>query len=92
MNNMIRAEFIIKGKVQGVGFRYFVYRVAKELGITGYAKNLWDGSVEVIAEGQEDKIDLLHQYLKQGPSMARVSECNRKNYEYKDEFDSFYVY
>ncbi len=92
MEQKIRAEFKIIGKVQGVGFRYFVYRTAKELGLSGYAKNLWDGSVEVVAEGPKRKIDILHSYLIQGPSMARVTDCFRKDYDFKDEFDSFTIY
>ncbi len=88
----IKTLFNIKGKVQGVGYRYFAYRIAKEFGITGYAKNIWDGSVEVVAEGDKDKIELLNKHLKQGPSMSRVTECIRKDYPFKSEFDTFIVY
>ena len=47
-----RLEAIVKGRVQGVGFRYHVTQHAREKDITGYVRNLWDGSVEVVAEGE----------------------------------------
>lgn len=71
---MQRAEFKIYGLVQGVGFRYFVYRKAIELGLVGLAKNLYDGTVFVVVEGEEDKINELHKLLKIGPSHSYVEK------------------
>ncbi len=62
----------VRGRVQGVGFRYFVYRVALELGLTGYVKNLDDGRVEVYAVGPENKLSELAGRLWKGPSHADV--------------------
>ncbi len=69
---MKRLEAWVRGRVQGVGYRAFVERVALELGLAGYAKNLPDGRVEVVAEGEEEALNLLLEKLKAGPRLARV--------------------
>jgi acylphosphatase len=65
-------RYFIQGRVQGVGFRYFVERVAGELGVTGYTRNLDDGRVEVYAEGTPEQLAALAGYLWKGPRMADV--------------------
>lgn len=65
--------FRIQGRVQGVWFRESTRRAAVPLGITGYAKNLADGSVEVLACGEPAALDRLAKWLKQGPPMAQVT-------------------
>ena len=62
----------VRGRVQGVGFRYFVERAAKPLGITGWVRNLDDGSVEVYAVGTEAQLSDLAGLLRQGPRWAEV--------------------
>ena len=69
---MKRMRAIITGRVQGVGFRYFVRREALELGLTGYVANLPDDTVEVEAEGPQDKLEELRERLLQGPALAKV--------------------
>lgn len=65
----------IYGRVQGVGFRHFTYRMAMGLGIKGYAKNMSDGSVEVMAQSDSKKqIEAFEKRLKEGPSFARVRD------------------
>jgi acylphosphatase len=86
-----RILFKVKGFVQGVGFRYYVFRNAKVLGLTGYARNLYDGSVEVLAEGYEAGIWELFEILKKGPSMSRVDECTFIEQEYKGDLNDFFV-
>ncbi len=76
-----RLEARVYGFVQGVGFRYFVKRNALRLGLNGYAKNLPDGSVEVVAEGSEESLLKLLEYLRQGNSYSRVE---RVDYSFKD--------
>ena len=71
-------RFIVRGRVQGVGYRYFVRRAAASLGITGYAKNLADGSVEVVAEGPDDRLADLEGRLREGPDFAQVSGLDRE--------------
>ncbi|GAB5602078.1 acylphosphatase [Thermus sp. FJN-A] len=69
---MPRLVALVKGRVQGVGYRAFAQKKALELGLSGYAENLPDGRVEVVAEGpEEDLLAFLH-HLKQGPRLARV--------------------
>ncbi len=63
----VARRFFVRGRVQGVGFRYFVERHAGELGVTGYARNLDDGRVEVYAAGPRNAVDELARMLRQGP-------------------------
>ena len=63
---------IVRGRVQGVGFRMFVVREAHRLGLAGYTRNLPDGTVEVLATGDAAKLDQLVLRLEQGPPGARV--------------------
>ena len=64
--------FTVRGRVQGVFFRANTRRVAESLGVTGYAINLPDGNVEVLACGPESQVDQLGDWLQRGPDMARV--------------------
>lgn len=65
-------KFVISGRVQGVGFRWFVEREAKTLGISGWVRNNSDGRVEVLATGTRDQLSGLRSRLQQGPRAARV--------------------
>jgi acylphosphatase len=60
-----------------VGFRWFVYREADRLGLGGFARNLPDGSVEVVCEGLEESLEALERALKRGPAIARVDALER---------------
>jgi acylphosphatase len=57
----------VEGRVQGVGFRYFVQEKASKLGVTGWVRNCWDGSVEALAEGERDNLIRLLQAIQRGP-------------------------
>jgi len=74
---MARARFLVRGVVQGVGFRWFVRRAAERLGLSGVARNLEDGSVEVLVQGDTADIASLELELKRGPSMARVRSVDK---------------
>jgi len=65
-------RFLVRGRVQGVGFRWFVEREAHMLGIAGWVRNNHDGSVEVLAQGTRDQLSGLHSHLREGPRAARV--------------------
>ena len=65
----------VYGRVQGVGFRYTTQYEAKRLGLTGYAKNLDDGSVEVVACGEEGQVEKLMQWLKSGGVLRVWNGC-----------------
>ncbi len=70
------AEIIIRGEVQGVGFRWFAYRKATELGVQGFVQNRADGSVGVHAEGERGTIESFIGVLRIGPRAARVEEVS----------------
>ena len=67
-------KFKVRGRVQGVGFRWFVEREAKTLGLFGWVRNNSDGSVEVLATGTSDQLSALRSRLQQGPRAARVDK------------------
>ncbi len=69
---VVTKSFIVKGRVQGVGFRWFVEREAQLLGLAGWVRNNPDGSVEVLATGTREQINALHTKLREGPRAARV--------------------
>jgi acylphosphatase len=71
---MKAARFLVRGKVQGVFFRASAQQRATELGLTGHARNLIDGSVEVVAQGEADALETLAEWLRVGPPSARVDE------------------
>ena len=75
---MQAARFQISGRVQGVGFRAAAHRHAQELGLSGYARNLADGRVEVLAQGEAPNIDAFAEWLHRGPPLARVDSVQRE--------------
>ncbi|HEX7335608.1 MAG TPA: acylphosphatase [Gemmatimonadales bacterium] len=72
-------RFLVTGLVQGVGFRWFVARHARALGLTGYARNLADGSVEVVVDGAADAMPELERLLRAGPASAQVDQVERSS-------------
>ncbi|MDG2516709.1 acylphosphatase [Lysobacter soli] len=74
---MSAARFVVSGKVQGVFFRASARDRAQALGLRGFAKNLPDGRVEVLAAGDDAAIDELAAWLREGPPMARVDDLER---------------
>lgn len=71
-----RLHAIVHGRVQGVSFRYYTQRRARELGLTGYVHNLWDGTVQVVAEGQRAAVEELLSFLHTGPRAAFVTQVD----------------
>ncbi len=69
----VARKYVISGRVQGVGFRYFAERWAIQLGISGYVKNCWDGNVEVYAIGDAISLEEFKSHLAEGPRSARVA-------------------
>lgn len=65
-------HFLIYGQVQGVGYRRFTQRAGQDLGLKGWVRNLFDGRVEVLADGEVETLDALQKLLKKGPSHALV--------------------
>ncbi|HEY7304519.1 MAG TPA: acylphosphatase [Bryobacteraceae bacterium] len=77
-------RWLVSGRVQGVGFRYFVQDRALELGLRGFARNLADGRVEVYATGSEEKLSDLAAALHTGPRMADVRTVDERAEAVKD--------
>jgi acylphosphatase len=91
MTEHARLRAIVHGYVQGVGFRYFVVRQANALGVTGYVRNRWDGSVEVVAEGPRSLLEALLALLRRGPSEAEVERVDFSWEAYSGQFVRFEV-
>jgi acylphosphatase len=87
----VRLHAIVHGRVQGVSFRYYTVQRARELGVTGYARNLWDESVEVMAEGPRAVVDELLAFLRVGPRSAFVTGVDVQWLAPTDEFQRFEV-
>jgi len=81
----------VSGRVQGVGFRYFVVRKAQMLALRGYARNESDGSVEVLAQGARPALEGLLAYLRQGPPAAQVRDVRVTWGEPTDHVSGFHV-
>lgn len=86
-----RAHILVKGLVQGVFYRYNTMTVAKNLGLTGWVRNLRDGSVEIVCEGEKEKIDSLIKWCWKGPEGARVDDVIVRREEFKGEFQTFEI-
>jgi acylphosphatase len=76
---VITARFLVRGRVQGVGFRWFVLREASELQLDGFVRNLPDGSVEVLVRGAEDVVGQLEAHLAIGPGIAIVESVEKED-------------
>jgi acylphosphatase len=84
-------RFFVRGRVQGVGYRWFVQRAAADLGLDGYARNLEDGRVEVYAVGPENKLDELSGLLRIGPRMADVRDVEQQEAEMRKATKGFNI-
>ena len=89
VNRKMQLFVLISGKVQGVGFRNFTQMNAKQLGINGYAKNLPNGKVEVVAEADKARLDALVALLKKGPRFARVDSLEVDERPFTGEYKTF---
>ena len=74
-------RFLIQGRVQGVGYRQFVHREASRLGLSGFVRNLADGSVECVADGSQIALEQLEGRLRKGPSFSEVQSVNSRQWE-----------
>ena len=87
----IRTNVIIRGLVQGVNFRWHTRQTALGLNVTGWVKNLPDGSVQGCYEGEEEAVNALVAWCRRGPDWARVDEVAVNRDEFRGEFDGFEV-
>jgi acylphosphatase len=86
-----RALILVTGRVQGVFFRDFTRENAFRLGLTGWVRNVPEGSVELVVEGEKEKILLLVEKLHRGPPASRVKEVSVNWQMHQDEFDDFSI-
>jgi acylphosphatase len=87
----IAKKFLITGRVQGVGYRYFAERWASQFGICGYVKNLWDGNVEVYAIGEAIALEELKRQLAEGPRSARVAAIDESDEPVDKRYNRFII-
>ena len=88
---ILARHYRVRGRVQGVGFRYFVVETAVRLGVRGYVRNTMDGEVEVHAEGEEPALAGLRVELERGPMLARVIEVVEGDAPVTGRYSSFSV-
>jgi acylphosphatase len=84
-----RCRLIVRGVVQGVGFRWATEREAGRLGVRGYVRNLPSGAVEIVAEGRPEAVDRLIAWAKHGPPGARVEKVDMTDEDATGEFSDF---
>ncbi len=86
-----RVQIIVLGRVQGVGFRYFVQTEARKLGLVGFTQNLPDGTVEIITDATEEELKTLTAILKKGNGLSRVDKITTKEILKDKEFTNFQI-
>jgi acylphosphatase len=87
----IARRYLVSGRVQGVGFRYFVHDAAAREGVTGYVRNLPDGRVEAHVEGDVDAVTRVERAIRSGPGGARVEHVDVDSIEPSGAYRSFRV-
>ncbi len=88
---MIGVKVYISGVVQGVGFRYFTRKLARETGVKGFVKNLNDGRVFVVVEGQKDQVEKFLSEIRKGPSSAIVKRVEVEEYKASGRYRDFEI-
>lgn len=86
-----RYHYVVSGRVQGVGYRFMVYRIALKLDIKGYVRNLDNGDVEIYAEGSDNSLKLFKEYLKKGSLVAKVTSIFEEKLEKDREYTGFKI-
>ncbi len=84
-------RYVVIGRVQGVGFRWFVEAEASRIGVAGWVRNNQDGTVEVLASGSKDQLDQLYSVLHRGPRAARVDRVEVEEAELTQDLKSFRI-
>lgn len=84
-------RYVVRGRVQGVGFRWFVEAEAQAIGVAGWVRNNYDGSVEVLATGTREQLSALRRKLQDGPRAARVDEIDESEAQPVAGLDTFRI-
>ncbi|RLG68208.1 acylphosphatase [archaeon] len=91
MSGKVRAHVYISGRVQGVFFRYTTKKIADRLGVTGWVRNLSDGRVEAVFEGDRENVERIVEFCHRGPPSALVRKVEVFWEEYRGEFEGFRI-
>jgi acylphosphatase len=91
MPMLVRRRFVVSGRVQGVGFRYYTERAARAEGISGYVENQDDGSVVVVAEGEAESMQRFEGRLRQGPPGAWIKSVSVNDEMPMGRADDFFI-
>ena len=84
-------EYVVTGRVQGVGFRWFAYDAARREGLLGFVRNLPDGSIETVVEGDREALNRFEAAIWSGPRGARVDHVNREPGPVPGQFKDFSI-
>jgi acylphosphatase len=87
----VAKKYLITGRVQGVGYRFFAEHWASQLGVCGYVKNLWDGNVEVYAIGNPVPLEEFKRHLADGPRSARVTSIEESDAPVEKRYHRFMI-
>ncbi|MBI5190214.1 MAG: acylphosphatase [Nitrospirae bacterium] len=90
-DEMVCAAVLVSGRVQGVGYRFFTERLAAEVGVAGWSRNLADGRVELEVEGEKKRVERFIKELGVGPRMARVSDVTVEHRPYRGVHKGFSI-
>src|SRR4051794_15152915 len=88
---LLAKTYRVRGRVQGVGFRWYVEREAQTLGIAGWVRNRSDGTVEVLAQGSREQLFSLRSKLQQGPRASRVDDVEEVESQVQQEMKNFRI-
>ncbi|MDX6614229.1 MAG: acylphosphatase [Blastocatellia bacterium] len=91
MGNKVARKFLIRGEVQGVGYRFFAQRAAARHQVTGYVRNMSNGTVEALAEGPEASVEAFKHDLVTGPAWATVENVEEINLDPTGRFSAFRI-
>ncbi|MFZ2071561.1 MAG: acylphosphatase [Halobacteriota archaeon] len=91
MNSKVRAHIVVRGRVQGVLYRYTTREEANLRGVNGWVMNTRDGGVEAVFEGEKDKVEEVVEYCHYGPPAAKVSSVTVTWEDYTGEFKGFFI-
>ena len=91
MGEKVRVHIVVSGRVQGVLYRAGARQKARELGLAGWAHNLIDGRVELVAEGEKEKVEQFAEWCRQGTPLAKVESGEVAREDYRGEFKDFEI-
>lgn len=89
--NNSAVKIVVSGYVQGVGFRYYIARIAFDYNLKGYVRNLFNGDVEIYAEGRKELLEDLVKKAKLGPSHSHVESIKTEWLDFKNKYNNFTV-